>query len=328
MINLYHKTPQVYYDDSRDFQTIARVLEILSNESKTEIDLIRECPFSKNVDIRLLSLLAKTIGFDNKHKYNESEFRAICSSFVEIMHNKGSMRGIKLTIETFLAAQGISGRYQIIYAGENVKSLTIVLPVNVSSTTLLEDVFDYIMPAGQAYTFLYADIAGKVEDANVVVSTEAEVNKTFSSGKLSVVSNNTNTTVPTYENLSSIDESSIAYIGVVSDGTIGEGPTPGPVTDLSGTKWEIRQDVINGLGASFSYSVNFSSNDSQFNSISFTNPGGPPSGSYIVRYQNTEVWNALSEWTDQAYRTIEITGGIDATNADLIAWLEANATQM
>jgi len=238
MINLYHKTPQVYYDDSRDFQTIARVLEILSNESKTEIDLIRECPFSKNVDIRLLSLLAKTIGFDNKHKYNESEFRAICSSFVEIMHNKGSIRGIELTIETFLAAQGIRGRYQIVYAGDNVRSLTIVLPVNVSSTTLLEDVFDYIMPAGQEYTFLYADIAGKVDDAKIVVSTEAEVNKTFSSGKLSVVSNDTdtpdkNTTVPTYKNLLEIDESSVAYISVVSDGTTSEGPTPEPVTGLT-----------------------------------------------------------------------------------------------
>lgn len=320
MINLYHKTPQVYYDDSRDFQTIARVLEILSNESKTEIDLIRECPFSKNVDIRLLSLLAKTIGFDNKHKYNESEFRAICSSFVEIMHNKGSMRGIKLTIETFLAAQGISGRYQIIYAGDDIKSLTIVLPVNVSSTTLLEDVFDYIMPAGQEYTFLYADIAGKVEDAKIVVSTEAEINKTFSSGKLSIVSNNTNTTVPTYGNLLGIDESSIAYIGVVSDGTAGEGPTPGPITDLTGTKWVLNESP--SLDITGTYSLSFSSGGDVYTSLELDGTSG------YIRYDILIAYSEGSYWSRPEFRSIEITGGTDATNATLIAWLEANAMQM
>lgn len=33
-------------------------------------------------------------------------------------------------------------------------------------------------------------------------------------------------------------------------------------------------------------------------------------------------------WTNEAYRTIEITGGTDATNANLISWLQANATQI
>ena len=32
-------------------------------------------------------------------------------------------------------------------------------------------------------------------------------------------------------------------------------------------------------------------------------------------------------WNNNAYKTITITGGTDATNSDLIAWLQANATQ-
>ena len=33
-------------------------------------------------------------------------------------------------------------------------------------------------------------------------------------------------------------------------------------------------------------------------------------------------------WQNQAYRTISITGGTDATNPVLIAWLQANATEV
>ena len=47
------------------------------------------------------------------------------------------------------------------------------------------------------------------------------------------------------------------------------------------------------------------------------NPCGDPSYTYVPNY-----------WTNQNYRTVRITGGVDATNQDLINWFFANATQL
>lgn len=43
-------------------------------------------------------------------------------------------------------------------------------------------------------------------------------------------------------------------------------------------------------------------------------------------YGSTIVYN--SSWTNQNYRTVSISGGTDATNATLMAWFQANATQI
>lgn len=52
-----------------------------------------------------------------------------------------------------------------------------------------------------------------------------------------------------------------------------------------------------------------------------------PDGEYLT-YNSFEAYDAISGWYDQAYRTIQITGGTDATNTDLISWLQYNAEQI
>ena len=81
------------------------------------------------------------------------------------------------------------------------------------------------------------------------------------------------------------------------------------------------------------YSINFISNSITFDLI-FWGDGDvvPNEYSGAVQYKPTNsntyttVWGG--SWKNQAYATIEITGGSDVTNSDLILWLEANATQV
>lgn len=89
------------------------------------------------------------------------------------------------------------------------------------------------------------------------------------------------------------------------------------ISDLTGTIW-----VFNDYPdlSSATYYINFSSNENNYSYLQI--------GSERIFYENTRVYLDGEGWENEAYRTIIITGGTDATNSTLIAWLESNATQV
>ena len=102
------------------------------------------------------------------------------------------------------------------------------------------------------------------------------------------------------------------------------------ISTLVGTKWAIRNDAVNGLGNTNStYAINFTSNSNNYTSMKLYGTSGVPvDGNYNISYNSEQVYGASSGWGVQADRIIEISDGTDATNANLIAWLQANATQV
>ena len=111
------------------------------------------------------------------------------------------------------------------------------------------------------------------------------------------------------------------------------------ITDLTGTKWVLNEyPPYSGL-LDTTFTLNFNSNSNSYNSLYIDQDGANEENYYItLRYGSTRVYfegvydlNTVDDttyWIDSAYRLIEITGGTDATNATLIAWLQANATQV
>lgn len=103
------------------------------------------------------------------------------------------------------------------------------------------------------------------------------------------------------------------------------------VSDLTNTTW-----IINAVptieGTPEYYDVTFNSNNAAFvaflegNNVGITyfDTNGDPLNVYVP-YETPSGTTYI--WSDENYRTIEITGGVDVTNASLISWLEANATQ-
>ena len=95
------------------------------------------------------------------------------------------------------------------------------------------------------------------------------------------------------------------------------------VTDLTGYTW-VGNDTL--TLSTFSYNLSFVDENSRgwgwFEAIFNQNIMGM--ALYYDSY--SPVYNAYEGWDDSAYKTILITGGTDATNADLIAWLQANGT--
>lgn len=153
MIKLYDYTPEIYYKESRDFQFIGRLFDLVLNYSKTNADLIYALPFSDNSDEQLTELLSLTLGFKAKRKYTTKQLRAICSVFSEIMKNKGTIKAFLIACAAIFNAEGITTEveYELL---ENNSRLVLYVPPALGDTTLLTDLFSYIIPAGVSFDII------------------------------------------------------------------------------------------------------------------------------------------------------------------------------
>lgn len=99
------------------------------------------------------------------------------------------------------------------------------------------------------------------------------------------------------------------------------------VIDLTGTTWTINANQILPYVWS-GYYLNFTSNDNAYTHITAL-PSKNGDSISTLQYNLTSVYSGTTGlWTADAYRTIAITGGTDATDSTLISWLESNATQV
>ena len=150
--------PNVYYKESRDFSYIGRLFEILFNYIKTGSDLIDKS-LVNGINSNIIDLLTTTLGFESKHEYIVKDLIALCSAFTYILKNKGSYKSIEDTINLLINSQNLRNIYNnlyfdISYKVEDKTDLIIILPDILQDTILMEDVFEYILPAGSLYTFI------------------------------------------------------------------------------------------------------------------------------------------------------------------------------
>jgi hypothetical protein len=190
MIDFKKLYPSVYYDKSRDFQLIGRTYEIVFNYLKTGVDTIKHDPLTTDSDEQLLDLMSYTLGFKPKHKYNTTQLVAICSALMLIMKNKGSIKSIEYALAALLKAEGITdeGTIHVDYS-KNI--LTIYCPSQLSDIVLLNDLLDYILPAGLSYN---------ITRQSQTTTAYEEYPVTSSDYTISAVQMNTDVSIaPTYE---------------------------------------------------------------------------------------------------------------------------------
>lgn len=92
------------------------------------------------------------------------------------------------------------------------------------------------------------------------------------------------------------------------------------ITNLTGYTWVGNDGVTLG---SVDFTTSFNSNGVNFNRISLD--GSVTVVKRALKYDDTIVYSFADGWTNEAYKTILITGG-DVTNTQLISWLEENGT--
>lgn len=158
MIDLYTKLPQVYFNESRDFQIIAKVYEALYNYIKSNSDLISTNLDYKSFDTRLLLLLSKTLGFEAIHNYNNKSLYAVCSCFKSMMKKKGSKASIEECLKAILNAQEINEKPEVNVDTENCIINILVPDQDMNDIILIEDLMNYILPAGYIYNINQGNI--------------------------------------------------------------------------------------------------------------------------------------------------------------------------
>lgn len=150
--------PEVYYSQSRDFSYIGRLFEILFNYMRTGADCVSVKHDSPNIDATVIELVASTLGFESKHKYSTRDLIYIISSFSSLLRKKGSKDAINTAVQLLMNSQKIQMDELTDYVGSltseaNPLMLNIKIPEQLTDLILLEDIFEYILPAGVLYTF-------------------------------------------------------------------------------------------------------------------------------------------------------------------------------
>jgi hypothetical protein len=162
MIKLQNYTPEIYYKESRDFQFIGRLFDLVLNAIKTDTDLIYNIPLSTDSDEKLLELLALTLGFKPKKNYNSKQLRAICSVLPTILKHKGSIQALVLATNALLAAEGV--RQPLDYTLLPNQGITLYVAQELGDLNLFTDLIDYLLPAGLSCNIIKeSQVVNKIE---------------------------------------------------------------------------------------------------------------------------------------------------------------------
>lgn len=177
MIKTKNLVPSIYYNKSRDFQAIGRVFEVLYNYAKTNADLI----LNSYEDVKMLDLLVKTLGFNSKHNYNTDDLVTLCNIFIAILKDKGSLTSVNEAVTALLNAQHVEKNFLVVDSidyttNKKAHSVDIYVPKELTDLILLEDLFDYILPAGYTYRFIYATFPGGDDSITTKTSVDSITN--------------------------------------------------------------------------------------------------------------------------------------------------------
>ena len=164
MFRLQDNVPDIYVNESRDFQLLCRLYDCVNNGVKSDIDTIVNLNNPFKVNEKLLNLLALKVGFITDKYIESSLMRWIISTFPWALKYKGSIYGIKLAVNTIAKYENIT-QSPIVTVDSMQKIITINTYQLFKNTTALDEYLKYIVPTG--YTYEVSLIAGTHENLTI-----------------------------------------------------------------------------------------------------------------------------------------------------------------
>lgn len=153
MFILQNKVPDVYINESRDFQLLCRLWEGSWAGVKYNIDSIISLLDPFNIKGEFLELLATKVGFFTDEDIEDNALRYIISSFKYALRYKGSREGIRIAFTAILNSEHIvlNDTDIVIDIDNDNYSITINSPEEVRNTLALREYLKYILPPGYTY---------------------------------------------------------------------------------------------------------------------------------------------------------------------------------
>lgn len=157
-LKIENNVPEVYVEQSRDFQLLCRMFDVIFNGTLVNADKIRLQLDPRTCDDRLLPLLASYLGFFPQIDIPADVVRNILSVFPTLIKYKGTEKAIRLACLAVL--RFYSDLYQVnVSREEDTYNLIITSDGIIDNTAYLEEVLRYVCPAGIKYTL---QLGGKV----------------------------------------------------------------------------------------------------------------------------------------------------------------------
>lgn len=146
MFRVQNNVPDVYINESRDFQLFARLYDLVFQSSRFSIDSLEQVSDTMRCNDALLPLIATKVGFFTDLNLTSRADRLILSAFPYIISYKGSFRGIELVANVF---ERIMNTNVTVIQDELDKShVTISFEQYTPDLSLLYPLLEYIRPTG------------------------------------------------------------------------------------------------------------------------------------------------------------------------------------
>lgn len=177
MFRVKHNVPDVYITESRDFQTLACLYDLVIQSNRFAIDSMQLTSDTARCNSRILPLIGSKVGLFKELKVNNYMYRKILSSFPYIMRYKGSIYAIELLANLFERLMNTSVHVE--QSDSDNSTLTLVFEGTSPDTTLLDILLGYIKPTGVYINYAiraYSDTQSDYTSTDKVSFTTTSVN--------------------------------------------------------------------------------------------------------------------------------------------------------
>ena len=154
---LQNNVPDVYVNQSRDFQLLLRLYDSIFSGTKFDIDSMQGIINTSKSRNSILPLLSTKLGFFTNLEINDDKLRTILGGFPLIVRKKGSLLAIKETLNLYLKAEHIKCNIIVTYNSETTTigdeiildhTLSIGSDKTLANPQILQEIFKYILPIG------------------------------------------------------------------------------------------------------------------------------------------------------------------------------------
>ena len=168
LVRMQNNVPEVYVTQSRDFQLLCRMFDVIFNGIKFDVDATSRLTDTKHIQSSLLKLLQTKLGFFESSNLDD-ELRIVLDAFPYIVKNKGSLKAIEQTLNVYLRINRIDTPVKVnIINDGNTRLVQIMVKSKILlNTKVIDDVMKYILPTGYevSYVFYQDASVGDVEVA-------------------------------------------------------------------------------------------------------------------------------------------------------------------
>jgi len=149
LFRLQNNVPEVYVNESRDFQLFCRLYDSAFNSTKYSIDSLQRATSTKECDATLLDLLKTKLGLFSTVEVPDDSLRYILTAFPVIMRYKGSKIAIDYILTLYSRLSHSENAFATYDEAELINSRLILTFASAFKVDeLLFELLQYVLPTG------------------------------------------------------------------------------------------------------------------------------------------------------------------------------------